>query len=817
MVYRFLLLFFVALLLPLISYSSEEYVVKKGDNLFDISKKFGVSIEDLKKENNLENNRLDIGDKLLIPGSTGGITKNTKSQDLNRNNIYIVKSGDTLSQIADKNGIATKDLKKENNLSSSKLKIGQELVISSPKQVQEIVVKSKELTPKWDTSITVRPNDESTLKEIQEVIVDEVTLDKALPPTYTVQKGDIPSKIAEKLGVKTRDLIKVNNLNAKNLQIGQVLKVPGAKAEEEITSLAAVEEIPETPKKVTKQEQPKELQTTKSENKNKAEKIENSNTYVVKKGDTPGEIAEKLGVKTKDLISLNNLNSKGLQIGQKLKVPGAQSNTISEKSKAESKPETPKVYTVQKGDSLSVISERFKVSVSDIKKNNNLSSNNLKIGQKLALTEKSEEAKKASAEDLERQKRTGKYTVKKGDTIGKIALKFGISQKELKRDNGLRSNNIRIGQVLKVPGGQDKNETNLAKSSENKAEKAEKKAFVKKRYVVKAGDTLSGIASNFGVSVSELKKTSALKNDKINKGDVLLIPVPHDYVASSPKIPSSSATGPHYTVVTGDTLGGIAAKHKVTVSQLKANNNLTNNELYVGMKLNIPGGAVVKSSAPKSVNSVRKTYKVKRGDTLGVIARRHGVTVSGLKQENNLRSSSIRVGQSLKIPGTSKYTHTYSASNNGHKSDVYSSQIKKSPKYNIIKVAKKYLGAPYKFGGNSYKTGIDCSGYVKKVFSSFNVELPRTARDIYYRSGHKVAKSELETGDLVFFTTYAKFPSHVGIYIGDDQFIHASSARKRVTITDLNKRYYRNRYIGAKRIQVSGLFYDDYSKNIEGR
>ena len=804
MVYRFLLLFFAALLLPLISYSTEEYVVKKGDNLYDISKKYGVSIEDLKNENDLKNSNLDVGDKLRIPGSAGTVAKETKSQDTNRNNIYVVKSGDTLSQIADNHGILTKDLKRENNLKSSNLKIGQELVIPSPMKLQDVAQSSDIHIPEWDTSITVRPKEDTSPQTIEEVSVE-----KALPSTYTVKKGDIPSTIAESLGVKTNDLMELNSLKAKNLQIGQVLKVPGAQAPEQTATAAAEDKTSESAKQVTK-----ETKTAKEENIQKAQKAQSSNIYVVKKGDTPSEIAEKLGVKTNELISLNNLNSKGLQIGQKLKVPGAESVTLSQKPKAESKPEIPEVYTVKKGDSLSVISERYKVSISDIKKNNNLRSNNLKIGQKLALTEKSKEAKQASAEDLERQKRTGKYTVKKGDTIDKIALKFGVSQKELKRDNGLRSNNIRIGQVLKVPGGED---TKTVKSSENSTEKTEKKAFVKKRYVVKSGDTLSGIANKFGVSVKELKKTSLLSSDKINKGDVLLIPVPHDYVASSPKAPSPVSTAPTYTVVTGDTLGGIAAKHGITVSKLKAENGLSNNELFVGMKLNIPGGAVVKPSAPKTVKSVRKTYTVKRGDTLGVIARRHGVTVSGLKRENELRTSSIRVGQTLKIPGTSKYTHTYSASQNGHSNTGYSSEIKKSPKYNIIKVAKKYLGAPYKFGGNSYKTGIDCSGYVKKVFSSFNVELPRTARDIYYKSGHRVAKSELETGDLVFFTTYAKFPSHVGIYIGDDQFIHASSARKRVTITDLNKRYYRNRYIGAKRIQVSGLFYDEYSKNIEGR
>ena len=127
-------------------------------------------------------------------------------------------------------------------------------------------------------------------------------------------------------------------------------------------------------------------------------------------------------------------------------------------------------------------------------------------------------------------------------------------------------------------------------------------------------------------------------------------------------------------------------------------------------------------------------------------------------------------------------------------------------------MAKQYLGAPYKFGGYSFKTGIDCSGYVKKIFSKFNVELPRTARDIYYNTGTRVAKSQLQTGDLVFFRTYASYPSHVGIYMGNGQFIHASSGARKVSITSLNKKYYTKRYIGAKRIQLSAIFEDEYSQ-----
>jgi cell wall-associated NlpC family hydrolase len=166
--------------------------------------------------------------------------------------------------------------------------------------------------------------------------------------------------------------------------------------------------------------------------------------------------------------------------------------------------------------------------------------------------------------------------------------------------------------------------------------------------------------------------------------------------------------------------------------------------------------------------------------------------------------SSIYSGQKLKVP-SNIYASTSSKSVKTRNSFTNESELKDE----LIKVAKKYLGAPYKFGGTSTKTGIDCSAYVNKVFKSFDVYLPRTARGIYKKGNH-VSKSKLQKGDLVFFRTYAKFPSHVGIYMGNGNFIHASSAKKKVIITKLSGNYYQKRYIGAKRIKII----DSYAKNI---
>ncbi len=116
----------------------------------------------------------------------------------------------------------------------------------------------------------------------------------------------------------------------------------------------------------------------------------------------------------------------------------------------------------------------------------------------------------------------------------------------------------------------------------------------------------------------------------------------------------------------------------------------------------------------------------------------------------------------------------------------------------ILATAMKYIGVPYQWGGTSPK-GFDCSGFTHYVMLQHNVIIPRVARNQYYDAGTWVAWNSLKPGDLVFFTTYAPGPSHVGIYIGNNQFIHSSSS-KGVVISSLTNTYYATRYIGAKRV-----------------
>lgn len=115
----------------------------------------------------------------------------------------------------------------------------------------------------------------------------------------------------------------------------------------------------------------------------------------------------------------------------------------------------------------------------------------------------------------------------------------------------------------------------------------------------------------------------------------------------------------------------------------------------------------------------------------------------------------------------------------------------------ILTGAMQYMGVPYIFGGTT-PYGFDCSGYVQYVFAQAGISIPRTA-DVQFEVGTPVSSAELVPGDLVFFETYTYGASHVGIYVGNGEFIHASSSGG-VKISSLNSSYYSSHYIGSRRI-----------------
>ena len=269
-------------------------------------------------------------------------------------------------------------------------------------------------------------------------------------------------------------------------------------------------------------------------------------------------------------------------------------------------------YTVQKGDSLWSIANKFGITVNDLKTLNNLSSNVVNVGQNLKV--KLEEEKPVEDYLV--------YTVKKGDSLYKIANEYNTTVDTIMSVNNLSGTNLTINQQLLIPK-EGSIDIDINKN---------KQGIV---YTVKSGDSLWKIANSYGITVDKLKSANKLTSNTLKIGQELLIPV-EDATITETEVPTS--TGLNYVVVKGDNLYSIANKYNVTVTDIKKLNNLTDNTLKVGQVLKIPG---TESYA---------TYTVKKGDSLWKIANQYGVTVNELKEINNLSGTLLTIGQSLLIP-----------------------------------------------------------------------------------------------------------------------------------------------------------------------
>ena len=265
------------------------YVVKSGDTLFSIANKFNVTVQAIKNINNLSSNILNVGQELVIPKEE---TPSTSGEFIN----YTVKAGDSLYKIAKEYNTTVNAIMNVNNLTSNALQVGQVL------------------------KIPTTTSQEETKNYIN----------------YTVKSGDSLYKIANNYKTTVDAIKKLNNLTSNALQVGQVLKIPTTTSQEE---------------------------------------TKNYINYTVKSGDSLYKIANNYKTTVDEIKKLNNLTSNNLQINQVLKIPTtSQQDTTSYIS-----------YTVKSGDSLYKVANTYNTTVDSIKKLNNLTSNNLQINQVLKI------------------------------------------------------------------------------------------------------------------------------------------------------------------------------------------------------------------------------------------------------------------------------------------------------------------------------------------------------------------------------------------------------------------------------------------------
>ena len=255
--------------------NGETYIVKSGDSLWSIAKRYGVSIDDIKKANNLSSNLLNIGQVLIIPSDE-------EPPEIGDFIVYTVSSGDNLYKIATKYNLTVDDLVNYNDLATTNLSIGQQLLIPVQKtsETQTYIVKSGDtlysIASKYGISV-------NALKNYNNLTTNVLSIGQKLniPATseqpssnyldYVVKKGDSLYSIANKYNTSVSDIMKINNLNTSLLNIGMVLKIPVKSSEI---------------------------------------------TYIVQSGDNLYSIARKYNTTIDSIKSKNNLTSNNLSIGQ---------------------------------------------------------------------------------------------------------------------------------------------------------------------------------------------------------------------------------------------------------------------------------------------------------------------------------------------------------------------------------------------------------------------------------------------------------------------------------------------------------------------
>jgi cell wall-associated NlpC family hydrolase len=288
-------------------------------------------------------------------------------------------------------------------------------------------------------------------------------------------------------------------------------------------------------------------------------------------------------------------------------------------------------------------------------------------------------------------------------------------------------------------------------------------ALAAKSHKVKKNDSLYSLAKKYHVTVNDIKAANNLVSKHIKSGDVLVIPPRSVNAGNGEETGKQRVTGANYRVKKGDSLARVARKAGVSVEELKRLNGLHGNKLKPGKVL------VLKKSEPaeKPVKTVAKKYSL--GNDTVLSDNQYDQTLAELTDFDPEKKVDLSKNMELSLDVSKR----------------------------LNKTAYSFLGTRYRFGGTS-RSGIDCSSFVQNVFKELQVSLPRTAREQYW-VGEKVEPYDLQKGDLLFFHTYASYPSHVGIYLGDNKMIHASSRDRKVVISPITS-YYRSRFIGAKRM-----------------
>ena len=477
--------------------------------------------------------------------------------------VYKIVSGDTLSKIAQAFKTTVQDLKIANSLTSDLIFVNQELIVPVLASTPKPEPKPEPIPePKPETPVTpVAPETPAAPEDDPEESTDSNETGE-----YTVVRGDTLSHIAKRFNLSVASLKVLNNLTGDVIYVDQKLIVSAE----------------ENPVEETEQTTPE----------NKEEVAPGVNSIIVVRGDTLSQLAQKHNTTVAAIRSLNKMISDRIYVGQQLKLPQTAVSPVEEVKVPETV--TPSIgndqssYTVKAGDTLSHIAKAHNMTVAQLRELNKLTSDLIRVNQTLTVSgspvvetkpepakpvEKPVTATKPSAEKT--------VTVKAGDSLSAIARAHNVTLAQLKDWNTIAdANRIYVGQKLTVVQSSPTQPKETVPSPATPVKTADAV------YQVKSGDTLSGIARDFKVTISQLKEWNKLTSDIIFVNQKLTVKSGASK-AETPAVPKPVSAVKAYTVKAGDTLSHIAKEFSVTVRELKDLNNLNSDLIFVNQRLTV--------------------------------------------------------------------------------------------------------------------------------------------------------------------------------------------------------------------------------------
>ena len=279
---------------------------------------------------------------------------------------------------------------------------------------------------------------------------DGETTTKLVVKYHKVRRNETISMVARKYGVSVSSIKKWNGLRSSRLKRGQTLKINTYKkvrveqpeTEEEETVDVEETVVAETTPVAAPEKKKKETTTTTTAPRN-------PERHKVQRGETLASIAGQYGVTIADIREWNDLKSDNIRVGDKLKLKADGKTSTSSRSRDNEAAE--QTHKVKKGETLGQIATKYGVTVDDLRKWNNIKGNNIAAGQNLKVYSDKKVDRKTDKADKTSKKKQKTHKVKRGETLGEIAEKYGVGLSKLKKANGIKGNNIQIGQSLKIP------------------------------------------------------------------------------------------------------------------------------------------------------------------------------------------------------------------------------------------------------------------------------------------------------------------------------------------------------------------------------